>query len=125
MIQRPYKLGDREEYLEAAYGRDLDSAAVDTVKREEFRTSAGRIVFGGGGITPDIKVNPGRLTMSSARLRNSRAVIDQAQKMAPTYIAKYGTNFQAFEREVKISDDVLLQLAKGGKGSRSEVGTEG
>ena len=33
-----------------------DTTAADTAHRAKYRTSGGRIVFGGGGITPDVIV---------------------------------------------------------------------
>jgi carboxyl-terminal processing protease len=38
------------------------SAAVDTAGRKAFRTMGGRIVYGGGGILPDLRVEPDTLT---------------------------------------------------------------
>lgn len=35
---------------------DADSAKIDTVKRDTFYTNNGRMMFGGGGITPDVEV---------------------------------------------------------------------
>lgn len=39
------------------------------VEREEFRTDGGRIVYGGGGITPDLAVSPDTLTTEEQTLR--------------------------------------------------------
>ncbi len=114
LIQRPYKLGQREEYIEAIY-KEEDSTAVDTVKRDPFKTSAGRTVFGGGGITPDVKAPVERLTLSSARLRNSRVMIDHAQKLAPSYATKYGSDINKFAAEVEITDAILIDLMKAAK----------
>jgi carboxyl-terminal processing protease len=58
-IQRPYK-GDYESYLkdEDRYERgemfQLDTSSYG--KSEKFKTKGGRIVYGGGGITPDVFV---------------------------------------------------------------------
>ncbi|MDK9700938.1 MAG: S41 family peptidase [bacterium] len=114
LIQKPYKLGDRDSYLDAAMDNMDDSVAteIDTVKREEFRTSAGRIVYGGGGVTPDVKVPQNFLTNSSARLRNSRVMIDQAQKLSQQYSAKYGNSVETFIEDLKITDAMLLDLVK-------------
>jgi len=112
LIQRPYKLGQREEYLEESYTREDTIIAVDTTKLTAFKTSAGRTVYSGGGITPDMKILPDRLTMSSARLRNSRILIEQAQKAAPGYATKYGDNFDKFMKEATITDQMILDLAK-------------
>lgn len=116
LIQRPYRLGDRTEYLDAfMMDETADSATVDTVKREEFKTSAGRIVYGGGGITPDVKINPGRLTLSSARLRNSRVLIDVAQHKAIELSKRYGNDVNKFQNEMKITDEMLLELVREAK----------
>lgn len=40
-------------------------------EREMFRTSGGRLVYGGGGITPDIIVRPDTLTAAEQALRKS------------------------------------------------------
>jgi carboxyl-terminal processing protease len=71
-IQRDYK--DVLEYLspedeegeseEAGPARDVAS----TQKKESFRTDAGRTVYGGGGITPDVFVKAPTLTRFAATL---------------------------------------------------------
>lgn len=60
-IQRPYKPGEKEEYYEELYERyrngemeNPDSIAFsDTLK---YTTPGGKIVYGGGGIMPDVYV---------------------------------------------------------------------
>lgn len=60
-IQKDYKLGDEDDYSKELYDRyshgelySADSIKVD--KSKIFRTANGRIVYGGGGIVPDIFV---------------------------------------------------------------------
>lgn len=60
-IQKDYTLGDEDEYSKELYDRyshgelySADSIKVD--KSKIFRTANGRIVYGGGGIVPDIFV---------------------------------------------------------------------
>ncbi len=60
-IQKDYKLGDESDYSKELYDRytsgelySADSIKVD--KSKIFRTANGRIVYGGGGIVPDIFV---------------------------------------------------------------------
>ncbi len=64
-IQRPFHV--RED---AEDGDERDSGAAK--EREVFRTVGGRIVYGGGGITPDIEVEPERL--NEAELEFAQAV---------------------------------------------------
>ncbi|MBO6252131.1 MAG: peptidase S41, partial [Bacteroidaceae bacterium] len=59
-IQKPYEKGHGEEYendLIARYERG-EFFSQDSIHQdgEQYRTSIGRIVYGGGGITPDIFV---------------------------------------------------------------------
>jgi len=58
-IQKKYELGKDEEYEQDIYNRflhgEFDSA--DSIKQnatEKYKTAMGRIVYGGGGIMPDI-----------------------------------------------------------------------
>lgn len=60
-IQKGYTLGDEDDYSKELYDRyshgelySADSIKVD--KSKIFRTANGRIVYGGGGIVPDIFV---------------------------------------------------------------------
>ena len=60
-IQKDYTLGDEDDYSKELYDRyshgelySADSIKVD--KSKIFRTANGRIVYGGGGIEPDIFV---------------------------------------------------------------------
>lgn len=60
-IQKDYTLGDEDDYSKELYDRythgelySVDSIKVD--KSRIFRTANGRIVYGGGGIVPDIFV---------------------------------------------------------------------
>ncbi|MCQ2055580.1 MAG: S41 family peptidase [Fibrobacter sp.] len=45
-----------EEYGEEDSESKTDSVAADTAKRDTFYTNNGRMMFGGGGITPDVDV---------------------------------------------------------------------
>lgn len=66
-IQRDYK-----EFIEYVAPDDEEEAdpllAEDGVKREAFRTASGRVVYGGGGITPDVVVKADRLSRWLATL---------------------------------------------------------
>ncbi len=59
-IQSPYEAGDTEDYFSSFFHRliDEDPGKNDTVVHDslKFETPAGRIVYGGGGITPDLTV---------------------------------------------------------------------
>lgn len=58
-IQRPF---DKDGYIVAdGEEREVQSDSVATQPLEEYRTQSGRIIYGGGGITPDLIVEPERL----------------------------------------------------------------
>ncbi len=52
---------------------DPDQVGVDTASRETFYTDAGRVVYGGGGITPDLIVMPDTLTTAEQAFREALA----------------------------------------------------
>jgi len=58
-IQKPYSLGDEEDYEQDIYNRfmhgEFDSAdSIHQDNVEKYKTKNGRIVYGGGGIMPDV-----------------------------------------------------------------------
>lgn len=60
-IQKPYLLGHQEEYMEDLSNRHKNKElyvqdSIKTKGKTKFKTRAGRIVYGGGGITPDVFV---------------------------------------------------------------------
>lgn len=68
VIQRPYRNGHKQEYYEAHIDRitGADSIASDTTSRRVYETLVSRRkVMGGGGITPDIVIEPDTTSISS------------------------------------------------------------
>lgn len=60
-IQKPYLLGHQEEYMDDLNNRHKNKElyvkdSIKTNGKTKFKTRAGRVVFGGGGITPDVFV---------------------------------------------------------------------
>jgi carboxyl-terminal processing protease len=73
LIQRDYTGKDRESYVEEAYDEDVPPDSV-LAKRPQFKTTAGRTVYGGGGIYPDVVLKDGAVL--------TRPQIDMIQKRA-------------------------------------------
>lgn len=75
VIQRPYEKGKREEYYQAHRRRLLNSDAgnadsLATESRPSYKTlRTGRTVYGGGGITPDIEVEPDTTLVTDCIIR--------------------------------------------------------
>ena len=86
-IQRERKVVD---------GRFVEEAAVDSLAegdslkkaRPTFRTDAGRTVYGGGGVTPDVVVNPDTLTTAEQILAKALAAKPQEVYTAVTTFAR-------------------------------------
>lgn len=76
-IQRDFDPEERMARMTASaitVGGEPVSAAVDTTEREAYRTVGGRVVYGGGGITPDLIVLPDTATRREEEL--STAVVE-------------------------------------------------
>ncbi|MEO6331477.1 MAG: S41 family peptidase, partial [Gemmatimonadaceae bacterium] len=70
-IQKERKLMPNGEFVEVA----PDSLETEATRRNkpQFRSDGGRIVYGGGAITPDVIVRPDTLTAAEQRLVNALA----------------------------------------------------
>lgn len=66
LIQRPYKNGNIRDYYSGLMDKDRE-AQIDSLlaTRPKYYTRANRIVYGGGGITPDLHI-PWELDINSA-----------------------------------------------------------
>jgi len=74
----------------------------EAVKREEFKTAGGRIVYGGGGITPDIIVEQDRLsTLEYELLRKS---------MFFNFAVRYVAHHDDIPRDLEIDDRLIEEF---------------
>ena len=94
------RLGD-ERFVEYAD----DGPTPDTTKRKrpEFKSDGGRIILGGGGVTPDVVVAPD--TLPTAERDLARAYGPQ---QAQWYVALYGTGLQ---HKGSLKPDFVVQPA--------------
>jgi carboxyl-terminal processing protease len=107
LIQRDYS--DRDKYLmEDVETIEQESAKADSAaERPEFHTGLGRIVYGGGGITPDHKISKRYLYPRLQQdLDRNRAYFEFAAHYLTGKDLKYAA-FDAFDREVKINAPVV------------------
>lgn len=126
LIQRSYEGKDRSNYVSEAFQRDeqegeniehsKDAKARADTSRPTFRTGSGRVVYGGGGITPDYIVKPiaiSELTKNLFRrdmfFQFATAYLDgNAQKLRATF----GTDLKNFIKTYTVSDDMLTEFRK-------------
>lgn len=127
LIQRPYG-EDKTQYQLEAFQREeqegvnLDHDAEKDSTRSKYKTAGGRMVYGGGGITPDYIVKAERLTEYTVQLRSKQVFLEFAEKYLDQHgkelRAKYEKDVARFVREFEVTNDMLdnlLALAKSRK----------
>ena len=112
VIQRPYSMGDREEYM-------LDTMRYmhpDSIPHDDellFRTlKRGRKVYGGGGITPDIYIDIDSIELSSALIeaynesKFEHTAIDILDRVSTESIIKQWPTYKAFNDKFLLSNEL-------------------
>jgi len=115
-IQRDYKNGTTA-YYEELFQRIINeedslSPIFDTLQTIEYLTKSGRIVYGGGGITPDITVPHEKKTYSNAYYQalNSSALIQFAFNYAnqnKIYLSSIYPSAEVFINKMKVTETIL------------------
>lgn len=90
-----------------APGEEEEVAEEEVASAPEFRTASGRIVYGGGGIAPDIRVEPTQYSRLAWYLFQRRLsfqfameyVADNAEHLPPT--------FEAFRSDYEVPEEVV------------------
>jgi carboxyl-terminal processing protease len=123
-------LHDEEDEEDA--GADSVPAAPDSAAKPRFKTDAGRTVYGGGGITPDIVVRPDTLTDPALEIVRRGLFFKYAVRRLPKAAAgveiavtpEIWQDFAAFLREEKLTttpDSLAAQRAFIEAGIRGEA----
>ena len=81
---------------------DSDTTAVDSTKLELFHTKGGRIVYGGGGITPDVVVNPDKLTSLEINLERLSLFFD--------FAIRYTNAHKDIKPDFEVTDAMLAEF---------------
>ncbi len=112
LIQRSY--ADREEYLDhwRLDPDDLAAADADTADRPIYHTlNEGRVVYGGGGITPDIRIDAGfDLTDAEVALEQSRILFEYANEFAATHGMSSTLDQDEFLADWRLPDADLTEI---------------
>ncbi|KAA3662936.1 MAG: S41 family peptidase [Calditrichaeota bacterium] len=80
LIQRSFENGHDQYYKDAWLAED--SSNTESAKKEKYYTEAGRIVFGGGGIHPDVISKADTITSFIASLIRNRTFFEFASEYA-------------------------------------------
>ncbi|MCG3120176.1 MAG: hypothetical protein ALAOOOJD_02801 [bacterium] len=111
LIQRPYDK-TLSEYYEEGWDDDDPNAKADSAKeRPTYKTSAGRLVYGGGGITPDIQIKWSRPTQFTVNLILKRSFFEFASEFAGRN-RQLAADYNAFRQNWQPSDAVLAEFRK-------------
>lgn len=109
LIQRPYDKENVVDYYSEAYD---DSSSVNrTDSTKQFSTIAGRMVYGGGGITPDSVLTPDKITRFTNRLRMKRVFFEFGSNWAGAHRKSF-KDFDAFIANFKVDDQMVAELKK-------------
>jgi carboxyl-terminal processing protease len=124
LIQRSYQGKDKMEYQMEAFQREelegdnlehVHDAKADSII-PTFKTNSGRIVLGGGGITPDYLIKSEKVTgLIQTFLRNSLFYDFCKNYMDGAGIAirtKYGKNFDDYKSKYKVPEDLMAEFRK-------------
>ena len=113
LIQRNYKGIDVQEYY--AETADTSWTSEDSLKnRPQFHTRAGRLVYGGGGIRPDIIVKYQSYSKSqklTSKIINKRLFFEFTSLFVQEH-PKVKTNLNDFQKKFKVTDEILNDFKK-------------
>ena len=123
LIQRDYKdYKDRISYYtdvnkqDSLEGNNLEHKEERNSKKPAFKTSGGRIVYGGGGITPDYFIKSDQIHGYSVSLRRANLFylfgLRFMDKNGEKIKAKYAGNFNKFDSEFNLSENELKEFIK-------------
>ncbi|MDH3251741.1 MAG: S41 family peptidase [Ignavibacteria bacterium] len=117
LIQRPFTNGDRAGYQRGAFtrneeeGENVRHEAEKDSLRPQYKTGGGRVVYGGGGITPDYIVKGDRLSEYTVQLRSKLVFLEFADTYLDNHAAsikeRYGNNSERFAIEFLVSQEML------------------
>jgi carboxyl-terminal processing protease len=114
-IQREYR--DKKQYYDDVMNRDedeinnLNHATEKDSSRQQFKTNKGRVVFGGGGITPDYIIEPEKESEFSTELRRNNVyyqfIRKYMDKNSREIKATYSDNLKKFTSDFNLSDNAM------------------
>lgn len=115
-IQKPYKDGMEAYYKDImnrySHGEMVNPDSIDMPDSLMYRTRAGRVVYGGGGIMPDVfvaadtqRASDYYIALRSKNLLN-RYVLDQVDRHRAEYLKKY-PDFQTFYKNFDVEDGFM------------------
>ncbi|MGZ5442633.1 MAG: S41 family peptidase, partial [Thermoanaerobaculia bacterium] len=81
-----------------------NGAEVPLAEREQFRTATGRIVYGGGGITPDVIVKQPQLSRTTQLLEVRSAIFN--------YAVEYAAKHPELTKELEVTPAMIEEFVR-------------
>ncbi len=124
-IQKSYENGKLDDYYREAYeryetGELYNSDSIKVNDSLVYRTDKGRIVYGGGGITPDffVALDTTQNSRYLNRLFSTNSMQEYTLKFAQENNGMLeAMGMQAFRKTFKVSDDMLMDLVSLAEGN--------
>ncbi|TAK55180.1 MAG: S41 family peptidase [Bacteroidetes bacterium] len=124
LIQRSYTGKDKSEYTHEAFERneeegdniehERDSSLASDTTKPKYKTGSGRIVYGGGGITPDYIVKPIDLTEQTKNMMRRDVFYQFVAKYldgaGQSVRTTYGADVKRFVNSYTVADDVVKEF---------------
>ena len=115
LIQRDYKEGREEYYSEVNNRKEKEGNNIyhkeetDSTK-PVYKTSGGRVVYGGGGITPDYIIKSDKMTDYTINLLKNNViyqfVLSYLDQNSTSIKEKYGDDLQKFNDEFEVNNEL-------------------
>ncbi len=101
-IQRDYS--SFYDYYVAADDDQGADAEVPLSQRQQFKTDTGRVVYGGGGITPDVMIKPPQLSRTTQILEVRSAIFN--------YAVDYAAKHPDLTKDIQVTPQMIEDLAR-------------
>ncbi|MCY7349306.1 MAG: S41 family peptidase [Cytophagaceae bacterium] len=114
-IQKPYSIYDKDDEMRLKSGELFHADSIKFDPNRKFKTVAGRTVYGGGGITPDVFIpaDTNYLTKYLRQLYNKNLVQEYALNYAEDHRkALEKQSFKQYLDTFVVSDAMLNELVK-------------
>lgn len=102
LIQRNYEDEDEETYRTEVWEQDAEADSI-LATHPKFTTAAGRTVYGGGGIRPDVIIPSTPITNKAGELEQAGVFFETATDLAPAARGRY-VDFEDFLESYEVSD---------------------
>jgi carboxyl-terminal processing protease len=101
-IQRDYS--SFYDYYVADDSEEGQNAEVPLSQRQQFKTDTGRVVYGGGGITPDVMIKPPQLSRTTQILEVRSAIFN--------YAVDYAAKHPDLTKDVQVTPQMIEDFAR-------------